>query len=144
MGAGGILAASSIGILLGIGRRSGTAWRALNAAAHVVIGARADDVWGFQFDVTLVGCAVVLAVSAMAGVAIAELTSTRRTIFRTVATGVVVLVGYFVHVHIVARIPGGLAALLTLGELRVLYGGGVIAAVAGMRYAFLPIGEPSN
>ena len=145
MGAGGILAASSIGILLGIGRRSGTAWRALNAVAHVVIGSRADDVWGFQFDVTLVGCAVVLAVSAMAGVAIAELTSTRRTIFRTVATGVVVLVGYLVHVHIVARTPGGLGALLTLGELRVLYGGGAIAAVAGMRYAFLPVaGKPSN
>ena len=145
MGAGGLLTASSLGVLLGIGRRSGTPWRAVNAAAHVVIGSRADDVWGFQFNVTLAGCAVVLVVSAMAGVAIAELTSTRRTIFRTVATGVVVLVGYLVHVHIVARTSGGLAALLTLGELRVLYGGGVIAAVAGMRYAFLPVaGKPSN
>ena len=140
-----LLAASSLGILLGVGRRSGTAWRALNAAAHVVLGSRADDVWGFQPDVTLVGCAVVLAVSAMAGVAIAELTSTRRTIFRTMATGAVVLLGYLVHVHIVARTPGGLAALLTLGELRVLYGGGAIAAVAGMRYAFLPVvREPLN
>ena len=145
LGAGGLLAASSLGILLGLGRRSGTSWRALNAAAHVVIGARADDVWGFQFDVTLVGCAVVLAVSAMAGVAIAELTSTRRTILRTMATGAVVLLGYLVHVHIVSRTPGGLAALLTLGELRVLYGGGAIAVVAGMRYAFLPVaGEPTN
>lgn|GEM_PF-6581407 len=143
-GVGGLLAASSIGILLGIGRRSGTAWRALNAAAHAVIGERADNVWGFQFDVTLVGCAVVLAVSAMAGVAIAELTSTRRTIFRTVTTGVVVLVGYLVHVHLVARTSGGLSALLTLGELRVLYAGGAIAAVAGVRYAFLGVGEPSN
>ncbi|CAN5874730.1 hypothetical protein BH11GEM1_BH11GEM1_12450 [soil metagenome] len=145
VGTWGLLAASSIGILLGVGRRSGTAWRAVNAAAHVVLGSRADDVWGFQFDVTLVGCAVVLAVSAMAGVAIAELTSTRRTIFRTMATGAVVLLGYLVHVHIVARTPGGLAALLTLGELRVLYGGAAIAAVAGMRYAFLPVvGEPLN
>ena len=138
IGAAGILGASSLGVLLGIGRRSGTAWRAVNAAAHVVIGSRADDVWGFQFDVTLTGCAVVLAMSAVAGVAIAELTSTRRTIFRTVVTGAVVLVGYLVHVHIVARTPGGLAALLTLGELRVLYGEAAIAAVAGMRYAFLP------
>ena len=145
LGAGGLLAASSLGILLGVGRRSGTPWRALNAAAHAVIGERADNVWGFQFDVTLVGCAVVLAVSAMAGVAIAELTSTRRTIFRTMATGAVVLLGYLVHVHIVARTSGGLAALLTLGELRVLYAGGAIAAVAGMRYAFLPaVAEPSN
>jgi len=145
LGAGGLIAASSLGILLGVGRRSGTAWRALNAGAHAVIGERADNVWGFQFDVTLVGCAVVLAVSAMAGVAIAELTSTRRTILRTVATGAVVLLGYLVHVHIVARTSGGLSALLTLGELRVLYGGGAIAAAAGMRYAFLPAaGEPSD
>ena len=145
VGAGGLLAASSLGILLGVGRRSGTPWRALNAAAHALIGERADNVWGFQFDVTLVGCAVVLAVSAMAGVAIAELTSTRRTILRTMATGAVVLLGYLVHVHIVARTSGGLSALLTLGELRVLYAGGAIAAVAGMRYAFLPaVGEPSN
>ena len=145
MAATGLLAASSLGILLGVGRRSGTAWRALNAAAHVLLGSRADDVWGFQFDVTLVGCAVVLAVSAMAGVAIAELTSTRRTIFRTMATSAVLLLGYLVHVHIVARTPGGLAAFLTLGELRELYGGAAIAAVAGMRYAFLPVvGEPLN
>ena len=139
LGIGGLLAASSLGILIGVGRRSGTSWRPLNAAAHAMIGARADDVWGFQFDVTPVGCAVVLAVSAMAGVAIAELTWTRRTILRTMATGAVVLLGYLVHVHIVARSPGGLAALLTLGELRMLYGGGAIAAVAGMRYAFLPV-----
>ncbi len=138
LGATGLGAASSLGILLGIGRRSGTAWRALNAAAHVVLGARADDVWGFQFDVTVVGCAVVLALSALAGFAIAELSSTRRTIFRTVATGAVMLLGYLAHVHIVARSPGGLAALLTLGELRVLYGGGALAIAAGMRYALLP------
>ena len=138
LGATGLGAASSLGILLGIGRRSGTPWRALNAAAHVVLGTRADDVWGFQFDVTVVGCAVVLALSALAGFAIAELTSTRRTIFRSVATGVVMLLGYLAHVHIVARSPGGLAALLTLGELRVLYGGGAVAIAAGMRYAFSP------
>lgn len=138
LGATGLLAASTLGILVGIGRRSGTAWRALNAAAHVVVGTRADDVWGFQFDVTVVGCAVVLALSALAGFAIAELTSTRRTIFRTVATGAVMLLGYLAHVHIVARSPGGLAALLTLGELRVLYGGGAMVIAAGMRYVFLP------
>ena len=138
LGATALGAASSIGILLGVGRRSGTPWRALNAAAHVVLGARADDVWGFQFNVTVVGCAVVLALSALAGFAIAELTSTRRTIFRTVATGAAMLLGYLAHVHIVARSPGGLAALLTLGELRVLYGAGAMAIAAGMRYAFPP------
>lgn len=128
-----------------MGRRWGTWWRALNAAAYLVIGTRADDVWGFQFDVTLVGCAVVLAMSAMAGVVVAELTSTDRTTHRAMGAVGTALVGYLVHVHLVARIPGGLAALLTVGELRALYGGGVIAVVAGMRYAFFPdTGVPSK
>ena len=129
-------AAASVGMLLGTGRRYSIMWRPLNAAAHTVLGVRADDVWGFQPDVTLMGCAVVLVVSAVAGVVIAELTSSRRTLFSALATFGMTLVGYLAHVHIVARTPGGLAALLTLGELRALYATGAIALLAGMRYAF--------
>ena len=136
-------AAASVGMLLGTGRRYSTMWRPLNAAAHTVLGVRADDVWGFQPDVTLMGCAVVLVVSAVAGVVIAELTSSRRTLFSALATFGMTLAGYLAHVHIVARTPGGLAALLTLGELRALYATGAIALLAGMRYAFSPsVGLP--
>ena len=46
------------------------------------------------------------------------------------------LVAYLVHVHIVARTPGGLAALLTIGELRALYAVVAVALFIGMRYAF--------
>lgn len=138
LGAGLVTAASSLGMLLGMGRRDSTLWRPLNAAAHAVLGVRADDVWGFQPDVTLVGGAVVLVVSAVAGVVIAELTSSRRTLPSALASFGVALVGYLAHVHIVARTPGGLAALLTLGELRALYATGAIALLVGMRYAFSP------
>ena len=136
LGGGAVAAAASLGMLLGIGRRYSTLWRPLNASAHIVLGARADDVWGFHSDVTLMGCAVVLVVSAMAGVVIAELTSSRRTLFSALATFGMALAGYLAHVHIVARMPGGLAALLSLGELRALYATGAIALLAGMRYAF--------
>ena len=67
----GITAATLIGMLLGLGRRYSTLWRPLNAAAHTVLGTRADGVWGFQADVTLTGVAVVLVMSAMTGVVIA-------------------------------------------------------------------------
>ena len=127
-----------LGMLLGFGRRYGTPWRPLNAAAHTVLGMRADDVWGFKSDVTLVGGAVVLVVSAVAGVVIVELTSSHRTLHSALAAFGVALAGYLAHVHIVARTPGGLAALLTLGELRALYATGAIALLAGMRYAFSP------
>jgi hypothetical protein len=138
LGVGAVAAAATLGMLLGFGRRYSTVWRPLNAAAHTVVGARADDVWGFQSDVTLMGGAVVLVVSAMAGVVIAQLTSSRRTLHRALAAFGVALAGYLAHVHIVARTPGGLAALLTHGELRALYVTGAIALLAGMRYAFLP------
>jgi hypothetical protein len=134
----GITAATIIGMLLGLGRRYSTLWRPLNAAAHTFLGTRADGVWGFQTDVTLVGGAVVLVMSAMTGVVIAELTSSGRTLHRAIVAFGMALAGYLVHVHIVARTPGGLAALLTLGELRALYAAVAFALVAGMRYAFPP------
>jgi multisubunit Na+/H+ antiporter MnhB subunit len=65
---GGMVAAASlIGLLLGMGRRTGTAFRPLNATAHMLLGTRADDVWGFNSVVTIVGVLVVLALSAMTG-----------------------------------------------------------------------------
>ncbi len=139
LAAAGITAATLIGMLLGLGRRYSTLWRPLNAAAHTVLGTRADGVWGFQVDVTLTGVAVVLVMSAMTGVVIAELTSSGRTLYRVIVALGLALIGYLVHVHIVARTPGGLAALLTLGELRALYAAVAFALVAGMRYAFPPL-----
>jgi hypothetical protein len=44
--------------------------------------------------------------------------------------------GYLLHLHVVARMPGGLADLLTVGEMRALYLVLGIALVAGMRFAF--------
>ena len=126
-------------MLLGLGRRYSTLWRPLNAAAHTVLGTRADGVWGYQADVTLTGVGVVLVMSALTGVVIAELTSSGRTLLRAIVVAGLALAGYLVHVHIVARTPGGLAALLTLGELRALYTTVAFALVAGMRYAFPPV-----
>ena len=123
-------------MLFGLGRRYSTLWRPLNAAAHTVLGARADGVWGYQPDVTPVGCAVVLVVSVVAGFVIALFASSGRTLHRAMATFGIALIGYLVHVHIVARTPGGLAALLSVGELRAVYVAVAIALFVGMRYAF--------
>jgi hypothetical protein len=136
LAASGIAAATIIGMLLGLGRRYSTLWRPLNAAAHTVLGARADGVWGYQSDVTPAGGAVVLVVSALTGLVIALFASSGRTLYRAMATFGIALLGYLVHVHIVARAPGGLAALLSIGELRALYAAVAIALFVGMRYAF--------
>src|SRR5689334_4570318 len=133
--AGLVSFATVTGVLLGIGRRAGTPWRTLNAAAHLVIDGRADGVWNFQSDVTPVGCLVVLAVSMLAGFAVACVTASRRTPYVLLAAGCVALVGYVLHMQVAARSPGGLAGLLSVGELRALYATLGIALVIGIRLA---------
>ena len=134
---GGVVAAAAVtGLLAGMGRRAGTAFRPLNATAHVLIGTRADDVWGFDAVVTIVGCAVVLAMSAVAGLVVARLAPSHRTSRAFVAAAGVALVGYLLHLYVAARSFGGLSALLSVGELRALYVTLGLALVLGMRFAF--------
>jgi hypothetical protein len=136
--AGLVASAAVLGLLIGIGRRAGTALRPLNATAYTLLGTRADGVWGFDAVVTLAGVVVVLVVSALAGMIVARLARSFRT-FRVVVAGAgVALVGYLLHVHLVSRVDGGLSALLSLGELRALYLAGASALVLGMRVAFSP------
>jgi len=136
--AGLVASAAVLGLLIGIGRRAGTAFRPLNATAYTLVGTRADGVWGFDAVVTLVGVVVVLVVSALAGMIVARLARSFRTFRAVVAAAGVALVGYLLHVHLVARVDGGLSALLSLGELRALYLTGASALVLGMRVAFSP------
>lgn len=138
LGAGLVSFAAVAGLLIGIGRRSGTPWQPLNAAAHMVIDGRADGVWNFQTDVTALGCLVVLVLSMIAGFAVACVTASRRTPYIILAAACVAAVGYLCHVYVAARTPGGLAALLSVGELRALYVTLGVALVVGIRLALLP------
>ena len=136
--AGLISFAAVTGLLLGIGRRAGTPWRPLNAAAQWWIGTRADGVWNFQQDVTPTGCLVVLVLSMMAGFVAACVTVSRRTPYIFLASACVAIAGYFIHLHVVARTPGGLTALLSVGELRALYAVLGVALAVGIRLALPP------
>jgi hypothetical protein len=137
--AAGLIASSAVlGLLIGIGRRAGTALRPLNATAYSLLGTRADGVWGFDAIVTIVGVLVVLAMGALAGMLVARLSPSFRSIRVLVAAAGVALVGYLLHVHLAARVDGGLSALLSIGELRALYAVGATALVLGMRLAFSP------
>src|SRR5215218_2610069 len=76
----GLVASSAVlGLLIGIGRRAGTAFRPLNATAYSLLGTRADGVWGFDAIVTLTGVVVVLVVSTLAGMIVARLARSFRT-----------------------------------------------------------------
>ena len=142
--AGAIAGAAVVGLLIGMGRRSGTAWRPVNAAAHGILGAQADGVWSYHGSVTPTGGLVVLVMCVMAGLVVARIAPTFRTLHVATTAAGVALVGYLMHVHVVSRTPGGLAALLTVGEMRGLYVTLGLALVAGMRFAFLPVAKSSE
>jgi hypothetical protein len=133
---GAIAGAAVLGLLIGIGRRAGTAWRPINAAAHGVLGARADGVWSYHGSVTPVGGLVVLVMSVLAGIVAARIAPTFRTLHVMAAAAGVAVTSYLLHLHVVARTPGGLADLLTVGELRGMYLTLGVVLVAGMRFAF--------
>ena len=133
---GTVAAAAVLGVLIGIGGRAGTRWRPVNAAAHAVMGAQADGVWSYHGSVTPVGGLVVLVLSVAAGFAVARLATWFPSVHVGVAATVVAFIGYLLHVEVAARMPGGLSALLAVGELRGLYVILAIALVAGMRFAF--------
>ena len=136
--AGLVSFAALAGLLVGMGRRAGTPWRPLNAAAHLIIGSRADDVWNFQVNVTPVGGLVVLVLSMLAGAIVAAVTSSRRLPYVILTATFVAVAGYLLHLHVIARSAGGLATLLSVGELRALYVTLGIALVVGIRLALLP------
>lgn len=136
--AGLVAAAAAIGLLIGIGRRAGTSLRPVNATAYTLLGTRADGVWDFDPVVTVVGVVVVLAVSATAGMVVARLSPSFRTLRVLVAAAGVALIGYLLHVHVASRVDGGLSALLSIGEMRALYVTAASALVLGMRFAFSP------
>lgn len=130
-----------LGMLMGMGRRGGTVWRPVNAAAHLVLGGAADGVWAYHGSVTPMGGLVVLVVSVSAGFAVARIANSRRTSYVAAAAALVSLLGYLVHVHVAARSPGGLSELLSVGEMRALYLTLGIALVAGTRFALAPAGR---
>jgi hypothetical protein len=131
-----VAAGAATGMLMGFGQRTGRMWRPLNAAAHMLIGARADGVWNFQGSVTPLGAVVVLTSSLVAGLIVARLASSGRTLHVVAVGAGVALSGYLVHLHVVGRMPGGLTELLSRGELRALYCVTAVALVSGMRFAF--------
>jgi hypothetical protein len=141
----GIVAGSAVlGVLIGIGHRTGTTWRPVNAAAYGVLGTQADGVWSYHGSVTPVGGLVVLVLSVVAGFVVARIAPTFRTLHVLATSAAVALAGYLLHLHVVARTPGGLADLLTVGELRGLYLTLGIALAAGMRLAFSPVAAASE
>lgn len=119
----GVTAAAAVtGVLLGLGRAHGAAFRPLNAAAHVFIGSRALYFERFNFPVTLLGLLLLVVALLVWGTLFALVAGRARgTRLFLIATGFALLI-YIVNTGLLpARIRPGFELTLSAAELAAVY-----------------------
>jgi hypothetical protein len=132
-------AAATAGALLGVGRRLRTPARPFNAIAAHLLGPDAQGVWAFEARITLTGLLVHLAMCCLCGVAF----SAARDRFR--GPGWVMAFGITAVALVLSLLSGslmgtGLSALLSLGDLVLVYAVLAVALAIGVQFASaLPI-----
>ncbi|MDQ3995970.1 MAG: hypothetical protein M3303_03015 [Gemmatimonadota bacterium] len=104
--AGTLAAAATAGALLGFGVQQGTPARPFNAVASLILGDRAEGIWGFHPVVTVVGVIVLVAVTLGWGLLFARLAGGTRGLRLAGAAAIVAVAALAVHVVIATRLLG--------------------------------------
>ena len=133
--AGVVVAAATSGAFLGFGLRQGTPARPFNAAAALLLGARAEGIWGFDAAVTGAGVLVLLLAALAWGVLFAVVAATLRGV-RLAAAALLsasLILAALAAVTSTGRL--GQAAVIGLPQLGVTLLVGAVALVVGMRLA---------
>ncbi len=103
---GTLAAAATAGALLGFGVQQGTPARPFNAVASLILGDRAEGIWGFHPVVTVVGVIVLVAVILGWGLLFARLAGGTRGLRLAGAAAIVAVAALAVHVVIATRLLG--------------------------------------
>jgi hypothetical protein len=104
--AGTVAAAATAGALLGFGVQQGTPARPFNAVASLILGDRAEGIWGFHSVVTVVGVIVLVAMTLGWGLLFARLAGGTRGLRLAGAAAIVAVAALAVHVVIATRLLG--------------------------------------
>lgn len=104
--AGTLAAAATAGALLGFGVQQGTPARPFNAVASLILGDRAEGIWGFHPVVTVVGVIVLVTVTLGWGLLFARLAGGTRGLRLAGAAAIVTVAALAVHVVIATRLLG--------------------------------------
>jgi hypothetical protein len=103
---GALAAAATAGALLGFGIQHGTPARPFNAVASLVVGDRADRIWGFHPVVTVVGVVVHVALTFAWGLLFARLAGGMRGLRLAGAAVGIAATALAVDVLILTRLLG--------------------------------------
>lgn len=136
---GTLAASATAGALIGFGLRQGTPLRPFNAVARLVLGARAEGVWGFDPLVTLTGVALHVTVMLAWGLLCVRLAGGRRGLARAAFGVAVALLALAVDLFVVERLLGaGVSGVLSTLQVIVVHVLLALALVVGMRLALSP------
>lgn len=114
---GAIASAATAGTLTGFGIRLGTPARPFNAVARLLLGDRAEGIWGFDSTVTLTGVLLHLLVVTGWGILFTALASHWRGVWLLVAALVIAAAAFGVDVLLFSRgIGAGIGDVLSPGE----------------------------
>ena len=139
--AGVLVAASTSGALIALGKRTATASTPFNVIASHLLGSRAADVTGFVPHITLTGVGVHVVVTALLGASIVEIVR-RRLAPLGVASAAVSLLCCLVSIGIARRGGASLAQLFSVGNLAVYFI--VLALSFAMATRFAPSRRATN
>lgn len=137
---GALAASATAGALAGFGIRLGTPSRPFNAVARLVLGERADGVWGFDPRVTTAGLLVHVTVMLVWGLLCMRLAQTRRGLARAAVAVVVALAALAIDLLVVERLlHAGVSGVLTSAQVVAVHLVLAVALVVGMRLASPPL-----
>jgi len=137
---GTIAASATAGALVGFGLRQGTPLRPFNAVARLLLGARADGVWGFDPIVTLIGVLLHVTVILAWGFLCVGLAGARRGAPAFATAVGVTLAALAVDLFVIERgLHAGLSGVLSPGQVVALHLVLLVALALGMRFASPPV-----
>jgi hypothetical protein len=133
---GALAAAATAGALLGFGMQQGTPARPFNTVASLVLGDRADRIWGFHPVVTVVGVIVHLALTFGWGLLFARLAGGMRGLRLAGAAVGIAATALAVDVFVVTRLLGAhVSDVLAPAQVIALHVVLGVALGVGMRLA---------
>ena len=133
---GALAAAATAGALLGFGIQQGTPARPFNAVASLLLGDRADRIWGFHPVVTVVGVIVHVALTFGWGLLFARVASGMRGLRLAGAALGIAAAALAVDLLIITRLLGvDVSDVLTPAQVIVLHLVLGVALGVGMRLA---------
>jgi hypothetical protein len=133
---GAVAGAATAGALLGFGVQQGTPARPFNAVASLLLGDRADAIWGFHPVVTLVGVLTHLALTLAWGLLFARLARGMRGLRLAGMALFVTVVAFAVDMLIGTRLVGAnVSNVLVPAQVIALHVVLGVALAVGMRLA---------